>query len=99
MTPGREQSLPLSIAIASGTGTGTLSKVWTICRWIRVIPIAETDSFDVTIKDSDGYIMFTRTGQIGTLAERIEMSCGIMATILIANTTQDGTYRVRLDLH
>jgi hypothetical protein len=43
--------------------------------------------------------MLKRTGHVGTFAEKVEMSLGIMGTISIANATQDGTYQVRLDMH
>lgn len=97
--PGKEQSRRLNIAISSNTGTGTATQEWTLSRWIRVIPVAETDSYDVTLKDADGHIMLYRTGQIGTLSENIEMSLGILKTVLIANATQDGTYVIKFDLH
>lgn len=99
MPIGREQSVPLAIVVSSGSGTGTLTKMWTLVRWLRVIPVAESDTYDVSIKDAEGLIMFNRTSQTGTLAERIEMSLGIMNSIVIANATQDGGYRIRLDLH
>lgn len=99
MNPGREQSLPLQIAVSGATGTGAVAKAWTMVRWLRIIPIAETDTFDVTIKDSNGLIMLKRTTVLGTMAERIEMSLGIMASILIENASQDGTYRAIFDLH
>ena len=96
---GREQSLKLSVSVSSGSGTGTLTNSWDLVRWLRVVPIAESDSFDLTIKDGDGHIMLSRTGQVGTLSEQIEMSLGIMKTVAIANATQDGTYTVKLDMH
>ena len=64
---GREQSLFLIIAVAGGTGTGTVTPLWAICRWIRIIPTAESDTYDVTFKDGDGDIMLVRTGIVGTL--------------------------------
>jgi hypothetical protein len=99
MPIGREQSVPLNITISSGAGTGTLTKMWTLVRWLRIIPVSESDTFDVTVKDAEGLIMLSRTGQTGTLAERIEMSLGIMNSIVVANASQDGTYKCRLDLH
>jgi hypothetical protein len=96
---GREQSIQLNIVVSSGTGTGTLTNAWTLARWIRVKPISETDTYDLTIKDSDGIIMLKRTSQLGTFSERLEMSLGIMRTFLIENATADGTYQSRLDLH
>ena len=96
---GRESSLRLNIVVASGTGTGTLTKAWDIVRWFRAIPIAETDTFDCTIKDADGHIMSKWTGQLGTLSQNLEMSLGIMQTVLIENAAQDGTYIVKLDMN
>lgn len=95
----REQSLTLAIAVSSGSGTGTLTPVWDICRWFRVVPIAETDTYDLTIKDGAGRIMVTRTSQLGTFSERLEISLGIMKSVLIQNATQDGNYTVVFDLH
>lgn len=96
---GKEASRKLSITISSGSGTGNISPEWAIARWVRVVPVAETDSFDVTIKDGDGLIIVKRTGQVGTLSEMLELSLGIAKTVLIQNTTQDGTYTFIADLH
>lgn len=94
-----EQSLPLNITVSSGSGTGTITNKWEICRWIRIKPIAETDTYNVVISDADGVIMLSRTSQLGTLSERVEMSLGIMRTITITGATQDGTYVCKFDLH
>ena len=96
---GREQSLRLSITVSSGSGSGTLTNSWDIVRWLRVIPIAESDTYTVTVKDADGYIMLNRTGQLGTFSEMVEMSLGIMRTIEISSAAQDGTYVVKLDMN
>ncbi len=99
MSAGKEQRRKLNITISSNTGTGTLTSEWTLARWLRVVPVAETDSYDVTLKDGDGFIMMKRTGQVGTLSENLEMSLGILKTVLIQNATQDGTYVFLADLH
>lgn len=99
MSIGREQVVPLNIAVSSGTGTGTLTKMWTLVRWIRVCPISETDTYDFTIKDAEGLIMVKRTSQLGTFSEKLDMSLGIMQTFLIENASADGTFKCRLDLH
>ena len=96
---GREQSLKLAITISSGAGSGTLTKSWDIVRWLRVIPVAEANTYTLTVKDADGYIMLKRTAQEGTFSEMVEMSLGIMQTIEIASASQDGTYQVRLDMN
>ena len=96
---GREQVLRLNITISSNTGTGALAPAWDIARWVRCIPVAETDSYDLTIKDGEGHIMLKRTSQIGTFSERLEMSLGIMKTVLIENATQDGTFIIKLDMN
>lgn len=97
--PGREAARTLNITVTSGTGTGTLTNQWDVARWIRVVPPNESTTFDVTIKDSDGDIMLKRTSQLGTDSENLEMSMGIMKTILIENSTADGTFKVKFDLH
>lgn len=96
---GREQSRRLNITISSASGTGSVVPIWARARWVRVIPVAETDSYDVTFKDADGDIIASRTGQVGTMAEMLDLSLGILATVVIANATQDGTYKVKFDLH
>jgi len=96
---GREQSRSLNITVSSLTGTGTVTPIWAVARWVRVIPVAETDTYDVTFKDGDGDIMVYRTGQIGTLSENLDLSLGILKTVVIANATQDGTYKLKLDMH
>jgi len=98
-TEGPQKSLRGAITVSSGSGSLTLTNEWINVRWVRVQPVAESDSFDVTISDADGIIMMNRTGQTGTLSEKLEMSLGIMRTIAIANATQDGTYQVRFDAH
>lgn len=97
--PGREQVRELSITISGGTGTGTTAPIWAIARWVRVVPVSESDSYDVTIKDGKGYIMMKRTGQIGTLSEQLQLSMGIVKSVLIENASQDGTYVFLADLH
>jgi hypothetical protein len=99
MTVGKEKSVVLPVAISSGSGTGTLTNSWDIVRWLRIKPIAEEDTYNITISDGDGMIMLSRTGQTGTFSEKIEMSLGIMSTIAIDSASQDGTYLVKLDLH
>ena len=96
---GREQSLKLNITISGGSGTGTLTPTWDVARWIRCVPVAESDSYNITIKDGSGYIMASRTGQIGTLSEHLDLSLGIMKTVEIASAAQDGTYVFILDCH
>jgi hypothetical protein len=96
---GREQVARLAITVSSGSGTGNCTAAWDLIRWLRIKPIAETDSFDLTIADREGILMLKRTAQVGTFAEKVEMSLGIMGSIAIANATQDGTYQVRFDMH
>jgi len=98
-TEGPQKSLRLSVTVSSGSGTGTLTNEWTSARWIRIKPVNETDTFDVTIADADGIPMMVRTSQLGTFSEKLEMSLGIMKTITIANASVDGTYQVRFDTH
>lgn len=96
---GSQQSVKGTITISSGSGSLTLTNAWLNARWVRVKPVAETDSFDLTISDADGIIMLYRQGQTGTLSEKLEMSLGIMRTVQIANATADGTYTLKLDIH
>lgn len=99
MSVGREQSLFLNIAVSGGTGTGSTTPLWTLTRWIRIVPTTELDTYDVTFKDGDGDIMLVRTGQVGTMSERLDISLGILKTIVIANSTSSGTYKAKFDLH
>lgn len=96
---GSQQSIKGAITISSGAGSLALTPTWLSARWVRVKPISESDTYDLTISDGDGIIMVSRTGQIGTLAERLELSLGIAKTVQIANASQDGTYQVRFDPH
>lgn len=96
---GREASYRISITVSAGSGTGTLTNAWDIARWVRVIPISESDTYNLTIKDGDGHIMLSRTSITGTFSERLEMSLGIMKTVEIASASQDGTYTVKMDMN
>lgn len=96
---GREQSLRLNITVSSGSGTGNVTNTWDIVRWLRVIPVAEGDTYTVTVKDRDGLIMLKRISQEGTLSEMVEMSLGIMGSIVIESASQDGTYIVKFDMN
>lgn len=99
MPVGKEASRLLNITVSGATGTGTLTNEWSIARWIRVIPVAEVDTYDVTIKDADGDIILKYTGQVGTMSSNLEISLGIAKTILIENASGDGTFKVKWDLH
>lgn len=100
MSIGKEQSKLLNITVTGGDGTGTLTNSWDIARWIRVIPASgEATTYDVIFKDGDGDIIMSRTGQTGTLSERLEISLGILRTIVIDNGSADGTYKVKFDCH
>lgn len=97
--PGKEQSRLLNITVSSGSGSGTITNQWDVCRWIRIIPVDEADTYNAIVKDADGDIIINRTGQLGTLSENLEISLGIAKTIEISSASQDGTYKVKLDLH
>lgn len=99
MDSGSEGVKRLSITVSSGSGTGTLTPQWSLARWIRIHPIVETNTYDVTFKDGEGFIMLVRTSMTGTMSEELNMSMGIIKTIVIANASQDGTYVVHFDLH
>lgn len=96
---GSERSIQGSITVSSGTGELSLTPIWLNARWVRIKPVAESDTYDVTIADGDGILIVSRTGQTGTLSEQLGISLGIAKTITIANAAQDGTYLVRLDPH
>lgn len=96
---GSQQSIKGTVAISSGSGSLTLTNAWLNARWIRIKPVAETDSYTVVVSDADGMIMFSRTAQVGTLSEKLEMSLGIMRTVQISSATQDGSYTVKFDIH
>ena len=96
---GSQQSIKGAITVSSGSGSLTVTNTWLNARWIRVKPVAESDTYDLSIKDADGMIMATRTGQLGTFSEMLEMSLGIIRTVEIASATQDGTYQVKFDPH
>ena len=95
---GREQSLRLSITISSGSGTGTITPAWDQVRWLRIVPVAESDTYTLTVKDKAGFIMLKRTAQEGTFSELVDMSLGIMGSIAISSASQDGTFTVLFDM-
>lgn len=99
MRSGREEQRNLSIAVSSGSGTGTIQQSWDICRRIRVIPPSESYTFDVTVLDASGTLVWQRTGWVGSLSEVQELSLGICRTVSIANASNDGTYEVKFDMH
>lgn len=99
MSVGKEASRRLNITVSSGAGTGAVVSQWDIARWVRVIPVSETDTFDVTFKDGNGFIMGKYTAQSGTFSAKLDMSLGIMKTVLVESASQDGTYTVMFDLH
>lgn len=99
MAVGKEQSRLLNIAVAGGGGTGTIVPEWALARWLRVIPPSESDSYDVTFKDGDGDLMVLRTGMIGTMSEQLDISLGILKSIVIANSSSTGTYKLKMDMH
>ena len=96
---GSQQSIRGTITVSSGSGSLTLTNTWLNARWIRIKPVAETDTYNVSVSDADGMLMFSRTGQLGTLSEMLEMSLGIMRTVSITSAAQDGTYTVKFDIH
>lgn len=96
---GKEAVRVLSITVSSGTGTGSVQSQWDLARWVRVIPGAETTTFDVTFKDGDGDIIGKYTSQTGTFSMMMNISMGIVKTVLIENATADGTFKVKFDLH
>jgi len=98
MNTGKEAVRRLNIMVSSGTGTGLVVSQWDLARWVRVVPVNESDTFDVTFKDGDGFIMGKFTGQSGTFSSRLEISLGIMKSVLIENAAQDGTYICLFDL-
>lgn len=96
---GKEQSKLLTITVTSGSGTGTITNQWDIARWVRIIPVAEGNTYDVAFKDADGDIIASRTGQSGTLSEMLSLSLGILKTVAITNASQDGTFKAKFDMH
>lgn len=97
--PGKEQSRELLITVSGGAGTGTLSNEWAKSDWVRVVPVAETDTYDVTFKDAKGRIIVVRTSQTGTMSEQLQLSLGIVSTVVIANASSAGTYTCLFDMH
>lgn len=98
MSVGKEQVKVLNIDVTSGDGAGTVTNHWDIARWIRVIPISETSIYDLTFKDGEGDLILMRSC-VGTFSEKVEYSMGILRTVLIENASEDGTYKVKFDLH
>jgi hypothetical protein len=97
---GKEQVKRLNIVVSSGTGTGTVTNQWDIARRVRIAPPSESTTYDVTIKDASGYIIFENPDTLtGTLSMLNEMSLGIVSSVTITNASGDGTFVVLFDLH
>lgn len=97
---GKEQSKRLNIVVTSGSGMGTVTNSWDIARRIRIIPPSESTTYDCTIKDADGHIIFDNPETLtGTLSMLNEMSLGIVSTVTIANASGDGTFIAKFDMH
>src|SRR5213595_1383560 len=99
MNPGSQEVKRLVIAVTSGTGTGTVTPTWLVTRWIRIHPVSESDTFVLTFKDGEGTIILVRTGLTGTFSENLQISLGILKTIVVTSASQDGNYVVHFDCH
>lgn len=99
MAAGKQQSRLLNITVAAGSGTGAVATEWSLARWVRVIPTAEVDTYDVSFLDGDGDIIALRTGMIGTMSEQLNLSLGILKSVVIANSTSTGNYKCKFDMH
>lgn len=97
--PGKQAVKRLDVSVTGGTGTGTLTNQWDIARRVRIIPPSETTSYDFTIKDGEGDLIILRNGAIGTTSEQLELSMGICSTINITNSSSNGTFKCKFDLH
>ena len=96
---GKEKSVLLSISVTSGTGTGTIPREWSLSRRFRVVPPSEAAVFTVTIKDLAGDKVWARSAWTGFLSEQQFFSLGIADTVVITSASEDGTYKVKFDLH
>lgn len=99
MNIGKEAVRRLNITVSGGSGTGSVSSQWDLARWVRVVPVGESDTYTLTFKDADGFIMGKYTGQEGTFSSKLEMSLGILKTVVIESASADGTYACLFDLH
>lgn len=97
--PGKQASKRLDVSVTGGTGTGTLTNQWDIARRIRIIPPSETTTYDISIKDGENDLIILRTGAMGTISEQLELSMGICSLITITNSSSNGTFRCKFDLH
>lgn len=99
MSDGPQKSILLSISVSSGSGTGTVPSEWVLSRRIRVIPPSDGSVYSLNVKDGAGDSVWRRDSQQGFLSEEETLSLGICATVAISSASQDGTYKVRFDLH
>jgi len=99
MDAGREQSLPLTVAVSSGSGTGTIAKIWSICRRLRIIPPNENAEYTFSILDGSGYLIFKRVAQLGSFSDNQYLSLGVANSVSIESATVDGDYRFIFDMH
>jgi hypothetical protein len=105
MSIGREKSVSLAITVSSGSGTGQFTNSWDHVNRIRIVPIAETDTYKCSIKDANGRIIVgtnlngKTTAWTGTFPVRGPYSLGILKTVEITNASSNGTYYAILDFH
>lgn len=100
--PGREEVKTLSISVTAGAGvcgTGTLTPVWSVARWVRIIPTSESDTYGVKFLDGDGDMVIYRTSLTGTFSEQLEISLGTVRSVQILDSSSTGTYKVKFDMN
>lgn len=86
----------LSIATSSGSGQTTVDLNALIVD-IRIVAPTSTASYDFELQDSDGYGVLGRTGLVGhSTIGPIEAHVLGRSTILISNSSPNGTYSVKI---
>lgn len=95
-------TIDYAITVASGSGDNDTPTVpMLVVRSARINNICvnapnATCTYDLTIEDEDGYVIYYETGITGDSSTICDRLCKDKINIKISNATSDGAYAVRL---
>jgi len=83
------------ITVVAGSGTGTFDALGEITH-IAILAVSAIAVYDVSIFDSDSFLIYASTGLTGNTAATTEKICRGINTFNVTNATVDGIYLIRL---